>query len=153
MSEAPRHLPEGIDQDLAQSFVVLLYQQSGPLAVALFDYFLDRTPVKYIRFFPPGSSKEESELEGNEIYGRINTICAITGPKVYKKLYADAREVPLEYTGDVIYKYHGEDGGFEATTRWGWVTMGIPDVDEYAIYEVGPGGLHGRYPDSGEFGF
>ena len=31
--------------------------------------------------------------------------------------------------------------------------MGIPDVDEYAIYEVGPGGLHGRYPDSGEFGF
>ena len=129
----PRQLPEGVDRENAQDLTSLLYQQGGPLAVALFDVFTDH------------SKANQPYLFRHSMSGQINTAETMSKPNSSLRV--------SEVSGIVIYRYsHDDDNSFRVKISDGKLTMRIQLEADMISLVATDQGLHEVDHNSGEAG-
>lgn len=155
-AEGPRSIPEGIDRKKSQELASLLYQQGGPLAVALFDVFFDNTETDSVEFTFPTPSPDPGIREWQNQYPTIYLHHNAVGGRGEHSVSLEVtvspgipptRFEPTVYTEPdykrIVYKHSDGNGGvIEFQIQRDEVTQIVrADSSETSYFHIGSHGL------------
>ena len=154
-AEGPRSIPEGIDGKKTQKLASLLYQQGGPLVVALLDVLFDNSEPDSVEFSMPVPSTDPDIRQWqvrNHIYLNNNAIEGLGEHSVRLEVAVAPGVPPTRFEPNVytepsykriVYKHTDRKGGvIEFRIDNDEVTQIVSaDSSETIYYHIGPRGL------------